>query len=74
MSYPTYFETLDHKQLLADYPIGNAFVSRYKTMSRDELRALQNGQFLKLMKRGWEIPFYQRLWSAQGIESHRVGR
>ena len=69
MSYPTYFETLDHKQLLEDYPIGNAFVSRYKAMSRDELRALQNGQFLKLMKRGWEIPFYQRLWGAKGIEA-----
>jgi phenylacetate-CoA ligase len=68
MTYPTYFEALDHKAMLADYPIGDAFTKRYTAMSRDELRALQNAQFLKLMARGWEIPFYQRLWGAKGIE------
>lgn len=68
MSFPTYFETFDAKQLLADYPVGQAFVDRYTRMSRDELNALQNERFLKLMKRGWEIPFYQRLWGAKGIE------
>ena len=25
MTYPTYFEALDHEQLLRDYPIGDAF-------------------------------------------------
>ena len=30
MSFPTYFETFDIKQLLADYPIGDAFVARYR--------------------------------------------
>jgi phenylacetate-CoA ligase len=69
MSYPTYFEAFDVKQMLTDYPIGDAFVARYKSMSRDELRAIQNERFLKLMQRGWEIPFYQRLWSAKGIEA-----
>ena len=69
MTFPTYFEALDHKQMLADYPVGDAFVSRYKAMSRDELHAIQNAQFLKLMRRGWEVPFYNRLWSAQGIEA-----
>ncbi|TXH14571.1 MAG: phenylacetate--CoA ligase family protein [Gammaproteobacteria bacterium] len=68
MSFPTYFETFDAKQLLADYPVGQEFVDRYTRMSRDELNALQNERFLKLMKRGWEIPFYQRLWGAKGIE------
>ena len=68
MSFPTYFETLDPKQLLADYPVGQAFVDRYTRMSRDELHALQNERFIKLMKRGWEIPFYQRLWGNKGIE------
>ena len=68
MSYPTYFEALDHEQMLRDYPIGDAFVSRYRAMSRDELFALQDAQFKRLMKRGWEVPFYQRLWGAQGIE------
>ncbi|MEO9461091.1 MAG: hypothetical protein ABJ242_07125 [Marinomonas sp.] len=69
MTYPTYFEALDHKQMLADYPVGEAFVSRYKAMSRDELFAVQDAQFKRLMVKGWQVPFYQRLWSAQGIEA-----
>ena len=68
MTFPTYFESFDAKQLLADYPVGDNFVAHYTGMSRDELHALQNERFLKLMKRGWEIPFYQRHWGAKGIE------
>jgi phenylacetate-CoA ligase len=68
MTYPTYFEALDARQMLADYPVGDAFVARYTRMSRDELYALQNERFLKLMRRGWEIPFYRRLWRARGLE------
>ncbi len=68
MSFPSYFEALDAKQILADYPIGEAFTARYAKMSRDELYAIQNAQFLKLMVRGWEVPFYQRLWSGKGIQ------
>ncbi|HEV7233187.1 MAG TPA: phenylacetate--CoA ligase family protein [Sphingorhabdus sp.] len=69
MSFPTYFEAFDAKQMLADYPVGDAFTARYAAMSRDELHALQNERFLTLMKRGWEIPFYQRLWGAKGVEA-----
>ncbi|WP_422345713.1 phenylacetate--CoA ligase family protein [Parasphingorhabdus sp.] len=69
MTFPTYFEAFDAKQMLADYPVGDAFTARYIGMSRDELFAIQNRQFLKLMQRGWEIPFYHRLWSNQGIEA-----
>ncbi len=68
MSFPTLFESIDIKQMLADYPIGDAFTARYAAMSRDELYSLQNAQFVKLMVRGWQIPFYQRLWHARGIE------
>jgi phenylacetate-CoA ligase len=68
MSYPTYFEALDIKQLLSDYPIGDAFTARYRNISRDELHAIQDRQFRKLVARGWEIPFYQRLWRAKGLE------
>jgi len=67
MTFPTYFEAFDARQMLADYPIGDAFTARYTGMSRDELRAIQNRQFVRLMARGWQIPFYQRLWSAKGI-------
>lgn len=68
MTYPTYFEAFDPRQILTDYPIGEAFTARYKAMSRDELFAIQDAQFRKLMARGWQVPFYQRLWGAQGIE------
>lgn len=68
MTYPTYFEAFDARQMLADYPIGDAFLERYTSMSQDELFAIQDAQFKKLMKRGWDIPFYQRLWGNHGIE------
>jgi phenylacetate-CoA ligase len=69
MNFPTLFESIDIKQMLADYPIGDAFTARYSAMSRDELYTIQNMQFLKLMQRGWQVPFYQRLWGAKGIEA-----
>jgi phenylacetate-CoA ligase len=68
MSHPTYFEAFDIRQLLADYPVGDAFTAHYTGMSRDELRHLQEQRFARVMARGWEVPFYQRLWGAQGIE------
>ena len=66
MTFPTYFEAFDAKAMLADYPLD--LVGAYGKMSRDELRALQETRFTKLMKRGWEIPFYQKLWGDKGIE------
>ncbi|MEM7688868.1 MAG: phenylacetate--CoA ligase family protein [Pseudomonadota bacterium] len=68
MTYPTYFEALDHQQLLKNYPIGDAFTQRYSAMSQDELFAIQDAQFKRLMVRGWQVPFYQRLWGTRGIE------
>lgn len=68
MSHPTYFEAFDIRRLLEEYPVGDAFLRRYTAMSRDELRALQEERFARVMRRGWEIPFYRRLWSARGIE------
>ncbi|MEP2494460.1 MAG: phenylacetate--CoA ligase family protein, partial [Parasphingorhabdus sp.] len=69
MTFPTYFEAFDAKQMLDQYPVGDEFVRRYTAMSRDELYAIQDKQFQKLMHRGWEIPFYQRLWGEKGIEA-----
>ena len=68
MSQRSYFECVDIQQMLRDYPVGGDFTRRYRSISRDELRALQEVQFARLMARGWQIPFYQRLWSARGIE------
>lgn len=66
MSFPTYFEAFDARAMLADYPLD--LVGSYGRMSRDELYALQDARFGRLMTRGWQIPFYQRLWGAKGIE------
>lgn len=68
MSFPTYFESFDIRRMLAEYPVGEAFIERYTRMSRDELHALQNERFLRVMRRGWEIPFYARLWRGRGLE------
>jgi phenylacetate-CoA ligase len=68
MSFPTYFEAFDARRMLEDYPVGDAFVRRYTGMSRDELRSIQDRQFRRLMERGWQVPFYRRLWSERGIE------
>jgi phenylacetate-CoA ligase len=32
MTHPTYFETFDIKDVLADYPVGDAFTARYARM------------------------------------------
>ena len=70
----SYYESFDVRQLLADYPLGDAFTEGIARWSRDELHALQNKRFLKLMTRAWLIPFYQRLWGAQGLAPADVQR
>ncbi len=67
MTNPTYFEALDYERMVREYPIGDEFERLMKTISRDELHALQEKRFLKLMDRGWQIPFYNRHWSAAGM-------
>ena len=69
MTYPTYFENFDIKTMLADYPIGDALWKKFSGMSRDELFAIQNKRFKKVMARAWQVPFYQRHWGAAGIEA-----
>ncbi len=64
----TYFEHLDITRLLEDYPVGERFPEVYRSMSRDALRALQEERFRSVMNRGWQIPFYRRLWQAAGLE------
>jgi phenylacetate-CoA ligase len=64
----TYYETFDPRALLREYPLGDAFVQQVARLSRDELFALQDSRFRRLMQRAWQIPFYQRLWGDKGIE------
>ena len=66
--HATYYESFDVRQLLADYPLGDPFTQGLARLPRDELFALQQRRFASLMRRCWQIPFYQRLWGAKGIE------
>ena len=68
MSHPTFFETLDVSRLFREYPLGEDFTDRYGRMSIDELRAIQDRRFRRVMRRGWATPFYRRLWSREGME------
>jgi phenylacetate-CoA ligase len=65
---PIYSRALDFEALLRDYPPAPDFLDIAASMSRDELRSLQNRRFLKQMERGWQVPFYKRHWSSVGLE------
>ncbi|MFZ4603257.1 MAG: phenylacetate--CoA ligase family protein [Caulobacterales bacterium] len=65
---PTFYDVVDPKTLVCDYPIGAAFEHFARTLSRDELRALQERRFQTLLDRAGRMRFYQTLWRAHGIE------
>lgn len=62
-----YFDAADIPGIRRDYPVGSAFLERFRGMSRDELRATQEARFSRVLEFAWKVPFYQRLWGAQGI-------
>lgn len=63
-----YFKEADFPSLLQAYPVGAEFMRGPAIFSRDELYQLRESRFLKLMKRGWKVPFYQRLWKKVGLD------
>lgn len=62
-----YFDAMDLPTLQWEYPIGEAFLARFRRMGADELRALQERRFAAVMAFAWKVPFYRRRWSAHGI-------
>ncbi len=68
-----YFDFVDHGALAQAYPVAD-FLDRYQDMSSDELRATQDARFRDVMDCGWRVPFYRRLWQAQGIERGDIQR
>jgi len=68
MTPPNYFDAMNYAEILSEFGRPSEFVARFKALSLDELRAMQNRRFLKLMEFGWKVSFYQRLWGARGIE------
>jgi len=63
----TYFDAMDYDGIRRDYPVGG-FLDTYRGMSRDELGARQETRFAGVMRFAWQVPFYRRLWGAQGVE------
>ncbi|MDA0225921.1 MAG: phenylacetate--CoA ligase family protein [Proteobacteria bacterium] len=65
---PAYFVEADPARILAEYPIGEAFLAGPARLSADALRALQEKRFLDVVARAWQVPFYARRWRAAGLE------
>jgi phenylacetate-CoA ligase len=63
----SYFDYFDAAQLRRDYPLGDAFLAKFTTISRDQLWQEQNERFKSLLARAWRMKFYQLLWGAHGI-------
>ena len=68
LAFPHYSRALNFEQLVRDYPPPPEFFRSVYRMPRGALRAVQEQRFLKLVARGWEIPFFRRRWSAAGLE------
>ena len=64
----TYFSEADTARLVEEYPTGDALLNGVGRVSTDELRALQEKRFQRVIARGWEVPFYDRRWRAAGLE------
>jgi phenylacetate-CoA ligase len=68
IKFPWYQNAFDLERVTCEYPPPPDFFRGVFRASRDELRALQERRFLQTMKRGWEIPFFQRHWGAAGMQ------
>ena len=64
----TYFSEADTARLVEEYTTGDALLNGVGQISTDELRALQEKRFKRVIARGWQVPFYDRRWRAAGLE------
>ena len=67
MSNSPYFDSFDTSEFSHSFPSGPEFLHKYEGMSRDELQAIQENEFKKVLSAAWATPFYQRLWKNAGI-------
>ena len=63
-----YLESIDARALAEEFPLGPAFVPRFRSLSRDELRAIQEARFRRVVERAWTVSFYRRLWGEAGAQ------
>ena len=66
--FAPYHHAADIEQLLADHPVGAAFETFAREITRDELFARQDRLFRRCLRRAWQTGFYRRLWGKAGIE------
>lgn len=64
-NYADYF---DATALQRTYLIGDAFLAKYTTISRDFIWQAQNEAFKRLLARAWRMQFYRRLWGEHGVK------
>lgn len=67
-SVPYYWKSFDPDEVVRDYPPSPELSRTVEQMSRDEVRAMQEVRFRKVVESAWKIPFYRRHWGAAGIE------
>jgi phenylacetate-CoA ligase len=65
---PWLFRALDYEALAREFPPPPNYFHEVFRVSRDEIHARQETRFLQTVRRGWEIPFFQRHWGNAGIE------
>lgn len=58
----------DATALRRSYLIGDAFLAKYATISRDFIWQAQNEAFKRLLARAWRMQFYRTLWGAHGVK------
>jgi phenylacetate-CoA ligase len=68
MHHATYYEVIDPRALMQEFPVGAEFTSKFRGMSVQRLREHQNRLFARQIQRAWQLPFYQRLWGGAGIQ------
>ncbi len=67
MSQPSYFDAMHYDRMIAEYGRPETFVDRIARIPRDNLRAVQEARFARIMAFAWKIPFYRRLWGQAGV-------
>lgn len=72
LSIPYYCKSVDWDQFMADFPPPPHFSATTGRLSADAMHALQEKRFLDRVADAWQVPFYQRLWGAAGLETGDV--
>ena len=65
---PLYSQALDYDALYKEFPPAPDYFQAVYKLPPHEIRKLQEQRFLDTIKRGWEVPFYQRHWRKAGLE------